>query len=53
MSKKSTTIIEYRYETNQPWREYARTQVKAMVENYKEAARKDFEGALVRDRPNG
>jgi F0F1-type ATP synthase membrane subunit b/b' len=50
MSKKPTVIIEYRYESNQPWREYARTQVQSMVENYKDSARREYEGAKVRER---
>lgn len=51
MAKKVTHLIEYRYESSQAWKEYARTSVTAMIENYKENARREYFGAHVRSRP--
>ena len=48
MAKKKTVIIEYRFDG--PWREFARTQVPAMISHYKEEAARSNPGAIVRER---
>jgi hypothetical protein len=47
MSKKSTFIIQYKYE-NEPWIEFERTQVPAMSDHYKFLAQKENPSATVR-----
>jgi hypothetical protein len=50
MAKKPTTLIEYRYDKADAWREYARTQVSRLVDHYEENARIENPGAIVRRR---
>lgn len=50
MAKKSTTVIEYRYDKSEGWTEYARTQVPRMVDHYEDLARLENPGAEVRKR---
>lgn len=50
MAKKTTTFIEYRFDTSQPWVEYTRTQVPTMVDHYLSQARREFPGAFIRPR---
>lgn len=47
---KKTTVIEYRYDTADPWVEYTRTQVASAIEHYLHLAKIENPGAIVRKR---
>lgn len=47
MAKKPTFVIKYKY-PEQPWVEWARTQVPALVSHYKAGAQADHPAAEVK-----
>lgn len=51
MSKKKTSVIEYRYDNSHAWTEYARTQVPAIISLYYTNCGLENKGAEVRIRP--
>ena len=51
MAKKTTTVIEFRFDKADPWIEYGRTQVPSMIDHYEHGARSEYPGAEVRHRP--